>query len=52
MFRFIKIWFYQRIANSFMRKLEKTKNKEQWQLTYKKAMEFNDFCVKQEIYLK
>lgn len=45
MFRFIKIFAFQQIANMFTRKLEKTKNEEQWKKTFQKAMTFNEFCV-------
>ena len=52
MLRWIEIQLYQLIANSYTRKLKKIKNQEQWNMIYKKAMEFNQYCIDKDIYLK
>jgi hypothetical protein len=50
--KFIKMWFYQILANSLIKKLEKTKDDKRWSSIYATAMGFNSWCIEQDIYLK
>ena len=52
MFKRLKIYIYQCLANALMKKLEHTKGAEKWERTFNIAWQFNSWCVSNDIYLK